>query len=126
MVAGLFLAMLELPNMQRTVTLTDNDISCIGTFMVFGGPIHLITGMRQWNRREIKEIRLLRPGEPENRFSHGLMIISPKYARARQLAVSSSVPLETVAKHVHSMGIAVRLSDWQADESGATGTDDRT
>ena len=51
LVAGLFVAMLELPNMQRMVTLTDHDISSTGTFMVFGGPFHLLTGMVQWNRR---------------------------------------------------------------------------
>ncbi|MBD3676528.1 MAG: hypothetical protein HUJ26_23705 [Planctomycetaceae bacterium] len=117
MIAGLFLAMIELPNIQRVVTLTDNDISCIGTLMMFGGPISLLTGTGQWNRREIKTVQLLRTGEPGNDYSFGLMIITPKHAKEKQLAIPLTVSLSDVANHLHTVGIDVRLSDWQHSSS---------
>jgi hypothetical protein len=113
MVAGVFMAMIEIPNVQRMVSLTDNEISCVGALMMFGGPIHLLTGMGQWNRREIKTVQLLRPAEPGNKFPFGLMLITPKYAKPKQLAVPSSVVLNDVANHLHSIGVDVQLSEWE-------------
>lgn len=117
MVAGLFLTLIELPNIQRLVTLTDSDISCIGTLMALGGPIHLLLGPKQWNRREIKHVQLLRTGELGNEFPFSLMVITPKYARAKKLAVPSTVTLNDIADHLCSIGVDVELTDWQPPAS---------
>jgi hypothetical protein len=118
-IGGLFLAMYEVPTLQRKVSLTDKDIGCAGTLMMFGGMsnlLHMIVGrMGQWNRREIKLVQLLRPGEPGNRFSFGLMIVTPKYAAPRKMGVPCDVPLDEVATRLHAMQLIVQLSGWQAD-----------
>jgi len=114
LVAGVFSALLELPNLQRMVAITDKDISCIGSFAMFGGPIQLIMGMGNWNRKEIKHIQLLRPGEEGNRFLFGLMIITPKYSKPQPIAVPSKVSLDAVATSLHSIDIPVQLSGWVA------------
>jgi hypothetical protein len=110
----MILFLFELPNAQRTVELTDKEISCFGMQPMAGGLVHLLTGMAVWNRREIQVVRLLRPGEPGNRFSFGLMTIARKYGRPKQLAVPRTVRLEDVADHLHSMDVAVELSGWPA------------
>jgi hypothetical protein len=112
----LIVALFDIPNLQRAVELSDTEISCVGRVTTYGGAlamIHLLVGSVVWNRREIKHIQLLRPGEPGNRFPFGLMTIARKYGGAKQIAVSPTVALEDVAKQVHSMAIAVQLSGWQ-------------
>jgi hypothetical protein len=116
-VAAVFLVLFELPNLQRIVSVTSTQISCMGGFMMFGGPIHLITGMRQWNCREIRSVQLLRTGEPDNEFPFGLMIVTPKHAAARRLGVPATTSLDDVADRIHAMGVAVQLSNWQPKAS---------
>jgi hypothetical protein len=105
----------ELPNFQRLVTLTDDGIACQPKPMFQGKGIQVFSmmlGWQRWNKREIKQVELLRPEEPGNQFSFGLMIVRPKYASARQIAVPTSVSLEEVAARVQSMGLPVKLSGW--------------
>jgi hypothetical protein len=112
----LIVALFDVPNLQRTVELSDTEISCVGRVTTYGGAlamIHLLIASVVWNRREIKHIQLRRPGEPGNRFAFGLMTIARKYGGEKQVAIPPTVALEDVANHVHSMGIAVQLSGWQ-------------
>jgi hypothetical protein len=113
LVAGSFFVLLELPTAQRNVQLTENDITCTGNFMMFGGMLQMLVGIQQWNWRGIKEIQLLRPHETNNPYAHGLMVVTPKYARSRTLAVPTTVELESLANQVHKTGVAVLLSEWR-------------
>jgi len=114
------LSMFEVPNAQRIVSVTDNGVSCIGAFMYMGGPIHLITGMRHWNLRELKHIELLRPGAPGNDFPFGLMVVTPKYSSAKQIGVPAEISLDAIADRLHAMGADTRLSDWRPDDAKST------
>jgi hypothetical protein len=114
LVSVLFFAATELPYYQRIVTLTENEISCLPKPTLAGGAqgLAILLGLQQWNKREIKHVELLRPKEPGNRFSFGIMIVKPKYAAPRQMAVPTSVSLDDVAARIHSMGLPVQLSGW--------------
>lgn len=112
-IATVFLAMFEAPTLRRVVSIGDGGISCTGAFMMAGGPIHWVTGMRHWNWRELKQVHLLRPGEPGNAFDFGLMMVTPKYARPKQLAVAPTMALNDVADCLHAMNAEVVLSDWR-------------
>jgi hypothetical protein len=116
LVAVAFVVAFELPTVQRSVTLTDKDISYVGTLTKygFGGMFSLLTGMGSWNRREIRSVRLLRPGEPGNQFPFRLMVIEPKYGKSKLIGVPLTVGLDDVANHLHSMGLVVELSGWQS------------
>jgi len=114
LIGAVFLALFEVPNLQRNVSVTDSGLVCMGAFMYFGGPIHWITGMRQWNVRELKRIQILRPGEADNDFSFGLMIVTPKYASAKRLGIPSATSLNVIADRLHALGVDVQLSDWRA------------
>lgn len=116
-IAGMFLAVIEIPNIQRVVTLTDNKISCFGTLILLGGPIHLLLGSGQWNRREIESVQLVRAGEFGNDYPFALMTIAPKYARQKQLAVPPNISLADIADHLHSIGVDVELSGWERPAS---------
>jgi hypothetical protein len=112
----LIVAFFDVPNLQRVVELSDSEISCVGRVTTYGGAlamIHLLIGSVVWNRREIKHVQLLRPGDPGNRFPFGLMTIARKYGGSKQIAVSPTVALEEIANQLHSMGIAVQLSAWR-------------
>lgn len=116
----LFLAMTEIPNLQRIVTLTDNDISCIGAMRIFSSPLSLLMCAVQWNRREIKSVHLMRSEETGNNFPFAIMVVTPKYSRAKQLAVPPTVMLNEIADHLHSMGVSVQLSGWQPTAEDST------
>jgi hypothetical protein len=111
--------MYEIPTLQRKVSLTDKEITCAPSapaLMMFAGmlaPLQIIIGMGHWHQREIKLVQLLHPAEPGNRFSFGLMIVTPKYGRVRKLGVPSNVPLDEVANRLHAMQVFVQLSGWQ-------------
>lgn len=115
-IATFFVVSFEIPTLQRIVSLTDTDFSCVGGLMTAGGvgPIHWLTSMRTMNRREIKQVQLLRPGDPDNRFSFGLLIVTPKYGRPQICAMPTTISQEMVANHFHAMQIDVQLTDWQS------------
>lgn len=111
-VAAVFLLMFEVPHLQRIVTISREGISCDGAFMMFGGPIHWIAGMRRWNWRELKQVQLLRPREAGNVFDFGQRIVMPKHAGSKRLAVPSTIALNEVADCLHARGVDVLLSEW--------------
>jgi hypothetical protein len=111
----LVVLLMELQTFLRSVSIFEYDIFCVGVLTMQGGTlVHLLTGVKQWNRREIKQVSLLRPGETGNPFSCGLMIVIPKYTRPHQIGVPRSVSLIELADHLHTMGLAVELSEWAA------------
>jgi hypothetical protein len=114
LISIIFFVATELPYYQRIVTLTEHEISCLPQPMLGAGVqgLAILLGMQQWNKREIKHVQLLRPKEPGNRFAFGIMIVKPKYAASRQMAVPTSVSLEDVAARIQSMGLPVQLSGW--------------
>lgn len=117
LIGAVFLTMFEVPNAQRIVSVTDLGLSCVGAFMYMGGPIHLLTGMRNWNLRELKHVELLRPGVPGNDFPFGVMVVTPKYASAKQIGIPTEISLDMVADRLHAMGVDTRLSDWRPNNS---------
>ena len=122
LIAGVFLTLIEAPAFQRTVTLTDRNISAIGTFMRFGGPIQLLLNNGQWNRKEIKDIRIIRPGESENSFRFAVLVITRRHSGGGRVGIPQSVSLNEVADHLHSMGLAVQLSEWLPPSESDTST----
>lgn len=113
LIGAVFLVMFEFPNAQRIVSVSDKGLSCVGAFMALGGPIHLLTGMRNWNVRELKQVTFLRAGEADNVFPFGLMVVRPKYASAKRIGVPTTVSLNAIADRIHDMGVEVQLSDWR-------------
>lgn len=113
LIAAMFLASLEIPTLQRVVSISNSEISCVGAFMVFGGGVlSLLMGMAQWNRRELKQVSLQRPGEPGNPYSFGLMTITLKHAAPKKVGIPGGVCLNDVADQLHSMEIPVELTEW--------------
>jgi hypothetical protein len=121
---GLFLLSLELPTFQRAISISEYEIHCVGALMMLGGggALQLLMGMKQWNRREIKQVTLLRASESGNSFSHGVMTVVPKYASSHQIGVPRSVSLTELADRLHVMGISVELAEWTpASEEAVVG-----
>lgn len=114
---GVFFVIFELPTVQRQFTLTDNSITCNGgILMIFGGIIHMFgLAFGSWNRREIKNIKLLRVGEPGNRFGHGLMVIYRKHSQERVNGIPNTESLDELANRFHSVNLPVELSNWTAN-----------
>ena len=114
-IASLSIVMFEVPTLQRQVVLSnDNRISCFGTLLMFAGPIQLIRGgFDTFNQREIKQVELLRTGEPGNDFPFGLMIVVRKFSSTKHIAVPTTESVEEIANHLHAMTIDVQLSDWE-------------
>jgi hypothetical protein len=119
LISALFLASLEIPTLQRVVSISDSQISCVGAFMVFGGVISVLMSMAQWNRRELKQVTLQRPGEAGNPYSIGLMTITLKHAAPKKVGIPSGVCLNDVADQLHSMEIPVELTEWVPPETTA-------
>jgi hypothetical protein len=113
--AVLFLLLLEFPTFQRVISIFETEIACVGAFMLPGGGIlQLLMGVKQWNRREIKQIALLRTDEAGNPFSSALMIVTPKYSAPHRIAIPASISLTDLSAHIHAMDLPVELSDWNA------------
>src|SRR5262249_35839376 len=106
----LFVALIELPTLQRIASITEHDVHCMGSFAMLVPPILWRLAAGTWNRKEIKHVELLRPKEGSNRFGHGLMIIVLKYTPPVLVGVARSVRLEQLADTLHAIGIEVSLS----------------
>jgi hypothetical protein len=109
----LFSFLLAMPGIQRAVWIDHEGIHCVNLPFSNTGILLLMTSSNEWIWREVKSVELVRPGEGQNRYRHGIVVVVPKYASRALIGVSAEVSLEIIADVVHGFGIAVELSRWK-------------
>jgi hypothetical protein len=119
LIGAFMVYLIELPTLQRFVSITEHGIDCMGAWLGTS-PLLWPLAVGHWNRRELKNIELLRPREGKNRFDHPLIIVIPKYVSSAFIGVASTVPVEQIADTLHSIGIPVHLSGWSAATAEGT------
>jgi hypothetical protein len=106
---GLFLtAMLDAPDLNREITISDDNINAVG---VAGTHV----SMSSWALGDVLWVRLIPPSELGRSF--GAMEFFTRRYRVR-LGVPASLSMSRIADVLHGQGMRVVLAGWQPVEAG--------
>jgi hypothetical protein len=115
LVGVFFAAMLDATELNREITITDNDISSFGN-----AGVHI--SMSSWPLRDVLWVRLIPPEEFGRSF--GAMEFATRRARV-QVGVPASMSMTRIAEVLHAQGINVALTGWEPGGPGAGQKPDR-
>ncbi|HEX8201581.1 MAG TPA: hypothetical protein VF590_13940 [Isosphaeraceae bacterium] len=110
------LALGELPNARRTVTITREAIEVRPSWrlaLLGQAPGLVAWGTERWNRAAIRRVEL--HCARGDRAPDGVMIVYLKHSRPQRVGLCGGVPARAVADLLAGHGLAVALDGWAPD-----------